>query len=50
MRRLEDLEHKVDTLCNKMEQANGAWFFIKLMASVGLGLVVLYNGIHSWFK
>lgn len=50
MDRLDLLEEKVDKLTARMEQANGAWLFIKLLGSFALGIVLLWNGVHGWFK
>lgn len=50
MERLTMLEDKVDRLTARMEQANGAWFFIKIMGSIAVGIVVVWNGIQGWFK
>lgn len=46
--RLDELEAKVDHICALMEQANGAWFFVKLCSTIALGIAVIYNAIHSW--
>lgn len=50
MERLNALEEKVDAIYSKLDQAAGAWTFVKIISSVILGFVVLYNGMHSWFK
>lgn len=50
MDRINTLEDKVDMLCATMEQANGAWTFLKWVSTIALGLVVMWNGIAGWFK
>lgn len=44
------LEVKVDKLTAKMEQANGAWFFIKVMASVSFSAIMIWNVMREWAK
>lgn len=48
--RLDILEAKVDRLTALMEQASGAWFFIKIISSLLIGLTVLYNAFNGLFK
>jgi tetrahydromethanopterin S-methyltransferase subunit G len=50
MERLNILENKVDVIFNKLDQATGAWTFIKIMGSIALGLAVMYNALASYFK
>lgn len=48
--KINALEEKVDRISSIMEQAMGAWFFIKLMGSIAIGLAVLWSGVKDWFK
>lgn len=50
--RLVNIERKVDQLTEHMQRALGAWLFIKVMASVAVGLTVLYAFVeaHNPFK
>lgn len=48
--RLDQLEAKMDSINTRMEQAMGAWFFIKILCSFALGLAVIGNIIKEWFK
>lgn len=50
MKRIDMLERKVDRITIRMEQAMGAWFFVKIMGSVAIGLTVLWNAAREWFK
>lgn len=50
MTRLTRLENKVDDLSNIMKQAAGAWFFVKLMASVAVGIAIVFGTIQGWMK
>lgn len=46
---LADLRIKVDMLCDQFEQAKGAWWFIKLLASCAIGIAALYAAFHGAF-
>lgn len=48
--RLNVLEHKMNILMQKMEQATGAWTFIKILGSLALGIAVIWNSIASYLK
>jgi hypothetical protein len=48
--RIERLEVKMDRMGAMLEQANGAWFFIKLISSIAIGFAVLWNEMHGWFR
>lgn len=43
VRRLDNMEKKVDLLVKHMERATGAWLFIKIMGTVAIGGTVLWN-------
>lgn len=44
------LEIKVDRINIRMEQAMGAWFFIKILGSVAIGMTILWNAAREFFK
>lgn len=44
------LEAKVDMMASRMDQAMGAWFFVKLMASIAFGCVMAWSTLKSWFS
>jgi tetrahydromethanopterin S-methyltransferase subunit G len=48
--RMNELENKVDIICAKMEQATGAWTFIKILCSVAFGIAVIWNSISTYMK
>lgn len=48
--RLEQLESKVDAIYSKLDQAAGAWTFVKILCSLAAGLIVAWNTLHGWFK
>lgn len=48
MARIQLLDAKVNILSTRMEQAMGAWFFIKLLASCAIGLTVLLSAVKAW--
>ena len=50
MERLNALESKVDDINELLTQLAGAWFFIKLVASVALGVALIFNNVKDWFK
>jgi hypothetical protein len=50
LERIEQLEVKMDRLTSMMEQASGAWFFVKLVASVVMGIAVAWNSLQGWFQ
>lgn len=50
LKRINMLELKVDLITVRMEQAMGAWFFVKIMGSVAIGITVLWNAVREWFK
>lgn len=49
--RIEQLELKVDRITYLLEQASGAWFFVKLMSAIALGAAVLWhNLVKDWWQ
>lgn len=48
--KINALEAKVDKITTTMEQAMGAWFFVKLMASVAIGFAIVWNVVKEYFK
>lgn len=50
MARLNELEVRVDHLCDLVEQANGAWMLIKVMGSIMLGLIGVWSALHNWWQ
>lgn len=48
--RLAALEKKVDILIATMERALGAWVFIKIMASLSVGLAIISTAVHDFFS
>lgn len=50
MDRLDMMERKVDKICAKMEQANGAWTLLKWLGTLACGSVVFYNSVRDWFR
>lgn len=50
MKRLVLLEDKMDTINQRMDQASGAWMFLKILASIALGVAVLWNAFAAYFK
>lgn len=50
MERLDILERKTDIIFIRMEQATGAWTFVKILGSIVLGMAVLWNTVASFFK
>jgi hypothetical protein len=47
---IHELEAKVDTIIEKIDQARGAWLFAKWLGGVALGFAALSNYIHEWWK
>lgn len=47
--RMETLETKVDGIMTKLDQAAGAWLFVKWMGSIALGFAVFSDAIHNWW-
>ena len=45
-----EILHRLDAIEMKLDQAAGAWWFIKLFASVAVGIVVTWNVVQGWFK
>lgn len=48
--RMTDLERKVDTIFQKLEQATGAWTFIKIICSVAFGAAVIWNSVAAYLE
>jgi hypothetical protein len=48
--RIDCLEEKVDRILAKMEQANGAWLFLKWIGSIAIGIAILANSIKTWYN
>lgn len=48
--RMNALEAKVDALSRMMEQATGAWTFIKIVGSIAFGIAVIWNSISNYLK
>lgn len=44
------LEGQMDRINVRMEQAMGAWLFIKIMGSVAIGFTILWNFFKDWFR
>lgn len=47
--RVEAIEAKVDHLCALAEQANGAWFVLKLLGSIAVSLTAFWVAAHNWW-
>lgn len=47
--RLDALEKKVDKIILHMERAAGAWWFMKLMSTVAIGIATLFAFLHDKF-
>ena len=50
LKRIDELEAKMDRIVLKLEQANGAWLFVKILGSVALGGAVLWNAIKDLLR
>lgn len=51
LERIEQLETKMDHITYLLEQASGAWFFVKLMSGIALGVAVLWhNLVKDWWQ
>lgn len=50
MARINVLEAKVDVLASHMDQAMGAWLFVKILASCAIGFTVILGFIKDWVK
>jgi len=48
--RIGTLEIKVDSIMTKLEQAAGAWLFVKWMGSIALGVAIFSDAIHNWWS
>lgn len=48
--RIDSLEAKVDQILAKMEQAQGAWLFIKWVGGIAVGLAVIINATKEWIS
>lgn len=50
LERIESLEEKMDHMTAMLEQASGAWFFVKLLAAAAVSLtVVWHNLVRDWW-
>ena len=49
MTRLDSLESKVDVLHDTMTGIIGAYAFIKVLASLAVGLTIIWTGMKGWF-
>jgi len=47
--RMAHLERKMDAIQSRLEQATGAWTFIKILASITLGASVLWGTFSHYF-
>lgn len=45
-----DLLRRLEAIEEKLDQAAGAWWFVKLFASCAVGTALLWNTIHGWFR
>jgi hypothetical protein len=45
--RLVLLEEKMDAINERLNQASGAWMFIKILGSMAAGLAIIYQAIHT---
>jgi hypothetical protein len=50
LERMQEMESKIEKICTHLDQAMGAWFFVKILGSVAIGATILYNAIHGWIK
>ena len=50
MERMEAMEKKMDSISQKMEQATGAWLFIKIIGSITIGMAVIWNAAANYFR
>ena len=48
--RMEAMEKKMDSISQKMEQATGAWLFIKIIGSIAIGMAVIWNAAANYFR
>lgn len=49
LERIDALECKVDSIMSKLDQAAGAWLFVKWMGSIALGLAIFSDAINKWW-
>lgn len=50
MARMDLLEGKLDNVILKLNQAMGAWMFVKVLCSVAFGIAVIYNSLQNYLK
>ena len=50
LERMEKMEIKMDNITQRLEQATGAWLFIKIMGSIIIGCTVIWNAASHYFK
>ena len=50
LERMEKMEIKMDHISQKMEQAAGAWLFIKIIGSIVIGMAVIWNAAANYFR
>jgi hypothetical protein len=48
--RLIVLEAKMDAINERLNQASGAWMFVKVCGSIAAGLAIIYQSIQSHVK